>query len=162
MPGNNASVYVSTLVSVSQWVCMGVHGLCKRVHMCEYMHRCALSSWSDERAALRSVITCSRLRLWTRAPPRPLEGGSFITRHAAPQPTDRQTDRQWDRQTVRQAGAMRKTCHACSELISLFVDPTCTCCPRAAGLHWRSVLKVTHIYPLNMRWTDRRIRPDTV
>lgn len=31
------------------------------------MDRCALPSWRDKRAALQSVITCSRLWLWTRA-----------------------------------------------------------------------------------------------
>lgn len=86
-----------------------------------------------------------------------IEVGSFIITHVVVEQIDRQKDRQTDKREI-----IRETCHACSERICLFVELTCTCCPRATGLQWKAVLKMTHICSLSLGTTDWRIRPDTV
>lgn len=93
-PANNASpamcIWAHLSVNVNVWVCMAcvwseitgslsvqaciccimwktVWWYCK----CEYMRRCGLSSYRDERAALQSAITRPRQWLWTRVTPLP-------------------------------------------------------------------------------------------
>lgn len=112
--------------------------------------RCALPSWRDKRAALQSVITRSRLWLWTRALSSWLKEAHSSSHMLY---NSRQTGRQADREM------QAEVCRARHQCICLFVSLSCACCP--TGPYWRAVLKMAHIHPLNMRTADWRIRPDT-
>lgn len=113
------------------------------------MDRCALPSWRDKRAALQSVITRSRLWLWTRALSSWLKEAHSSSHMLY---NSRQTGRQADREM------QAEVCRARRQCICLFVSLSCACCP--TGPYWRAVLKMAHIHPLNMRTADWRIRPD--
>lgn len=75
--------------------------------------------------------------------------------------TDRQTSRETDRQTSLSLWR-RHVMPAVNGSAYLWSWHVHVVPELLAPPHWRAVLKMTHIYPLNLRTIDWRIRPDTV
>lgn len=135
-------VYVRTFfLSLNACVCvLWADCSSKSVRMPHVQAPVLLEGWEGN--STQVVISCSRLWLWTKGASPATDCSSFIITHAVLQTEDLSTP----------------AVHGSSYLWSWHghVVPELP-----HPLRWKAVLKMAHIYPLNVGTIDWRIRPDS-